>query len=189
MVRIWKKKNENELLATSGNQFLQPSFQKSIKLNTETWTLSTDFSCETWGAAQGLTFRTALVVYWVSCVQLCEWPWLSLMLCSCCLEILNNIYMYIFNQGALHFHFVLGPPTNLADLSHVIFSHYSWGRCIEYKEFGMKEIDTIALDGRSLKITKTLPIVYFKSVCFLFQIIIAVLEAEISDPAIFHDMI
>ena len=118
-----------------------------------------------------------------------EWPWLSLMLCSCCLEILNNIYMYIFNQGALHFHFVLGPTTNLADLSHVIFSHYSWGRCIEYKEFGMKEIDTIALDGRSLKITKTLPIVYFKSVCFLFQIIIAVLEAEISDPAIFHDMI
>lgn len=50
----------------------------------------------------------------------------------------------------------------------------------------MKEIDTIALDGRSLKITKILPIV---SACFLFQIIIAVLEAEIRDLAIFHDMI
>ena len=82
----------------------------------------------------------------------------------------------------MHFHFVLGPTNNLANLRHVIFSHCSWGRCIEYKEFGTKEIDTLVLDGRSLKITKILPIVYLKSVCFLFQIIIAVLEAEISDP-------
>ena len=74
------EKNEDELLATSGNQFLQRNLQKSIKLrkkkkkksiklNTETWTLNTNFSCETWGVAQGHTFRMTLVVIQsLSCV-------------------------------------------------------------------------------------------------------------------------
>ena len=182
MVRIWKKWRWTlgniwkSVSATESSEIYKAEKKKkkkSIKLNTETWTLNTNFSCETWGVAQGHTFRMTLVVIQsLSCVWLCEWPWLSLMLCCCCLEIRNNIYIYIFfffNQGALHFHFVLSPTNNLANLRHVIFSHCSWGRCIEYKEFGTKEIDTLVLDGRSLKITKILPIVYLKSAFSYFR--------------------